>query len=432
MHHFIAIVVGLLLPFLLKSQNSTELTIGDKLPFIEIMNTVNYPKASIKFSDFKGKIVIIDFWGTYCGPCLATLFKLDSLQKKYNDKLQVITVTQFDTKEKVTNTINRYAKGRTMQLPVVVSDTQLVKYFPHQLVSHLVWIDENGIVKAITGGEYATEENLLSIISGQKNNWPIKKDIIGYDNSKPFLDFAQKEIVQPSFIYSSAFTGAMNNVSPPNGRSEDTVKKTATITFYNLSLLYFCKMAMDYPTGGKIKNPILVVRDSTRYLKKDNQYYSEWARKNLYCYSITLPITVSQKELQQIIKEDILRWLNILGIYVKKEERLVECLSLVRIIKDDKLLTSNQKDYKYELDEIANRKHLQYSSIVNLVEYLNAIDGLPRVIDDTGIAKDMKIDMQFKNNSFSDIQSLKKELSRYGLDIILYEKKDEVYVIIEK
>jgi thiol-disulfide isomerase/thioredoxin len=36
---------------------------------------------------FNGKLMILDFWATWCGACISKFPKLDSLQKKYADKL---------------------------------------------------------------------------------------------------------------------------------------------------------------------------------------------------------------------------------------------------------------------------------------------------------------------------------------------------------
>ena len=59
----------------------------------------------IYLSDFQGKVVLIDFWETWCGPCLMVFPAMDSLRKEYNDDFEVIAVntlnadTKFDVEE---------------------------------------------------------------------------------------------------------------------------------------------------------------------------------------------------------------------------------------------------------------------------------------------------------------------------------------------
>ena len=43
-------------------------------------------------SDFGGKIVIINFWATYCGPCIAELPEFDKFQKEHAEDVQVIAL----------------------------------------------------------------------------------------------------------------------------------------------------------------------------------------------------------------------------------------------------------------------------------------------------------------------------------------------------
>lgn len=43
-----------------------KLTVGDVMPDITFNNLVNYKSSSAKLSDFKGKLVILDFWATTC------------------------------------------------------------------------------------------------------------------------------------------------------------------------------------------------------------------------------------------------------------------------------------------------------------------------------------------------------------------------------
>ena len=43
-------------------------------------------------ADFKGKVVLIDFWETWCGPCLQVFPAMDSLQNEYPDDFVVVAV----------------------------------------------------------------------------------------------------------------------------------------------------------------------------------------------------------------------------------------------------------------------------------------------------------------------------------------------------
>jgi thiol-disulfide isomerase/thioredoxin len=59
-------------------------------PFEE-MSWTRFDGAEQRLGDLKGKVVILDFWATYCPPCIEEIPHLKALQEKYgNDKLQVI------------------------------------------------------------------------------------------------------------------------------------------------------------------------------------------------------------------------------------------------------------------------------------------------------------------------------------------------------
>lgn len=56
---------------------------------------------TFEFNTLKGKYVLIDFWGTWCGPCIAEMPKVKEYQEKYKAKLTVLGVNQGDSKEKM-------------------------------------------------------------------------------------------------------------------------------------------------------------------------------------------------------------------------------------------------------------------------------------------------------------------------------------------
>ncbi|MGB4400563.1 MAG: TlpA disulfide reductase family protein, partial [Daejeonella sp.] len=72
---------------------TAALKIGDKVPDVTINNISNYKSTSAKLSDFKGKLLILDFWATWCAPCIAMIPKMDSLEKAFEGKVAFLSVT---------------------------------------------------------------------------------------------------------------------------------------------------------------------------------------------------------------------------------------------------------------------------------------------------------------------------------------------------
>ena len=61
---------------------------GKPAPKLELTQWLNTKGG--KAPDTKGKIVVLDFWATWCGPCIASIPKTNKLRKKYADKGVVI------------------------------------------------------------------------------------------------------------------------------------------------------------------------------------------------------------------------------------------------------------------------------------------------------------------------------------------------------
>lgn len=74
---------------------------GKIMPNFSTNATVN--GETFVLNDLRGKYVLIDFWGTWCAPCIAEMPTVKEYQGKYADKLVVVGVNNGDTIEKIKN-----------------------------------------------------------------------------------------------------------------------------------------------------------------------------------------------------------------------------------------------------------------------------------------------------------------------------------------
>lgn len=87
-----------------KNRDAITAMQGKPAPALAVTNWLN--SKPLTLADFKGKIVVIDFWATWCGPCLASIPHSNELQKKYADKgVVIIAVCAPNGGEKMAATV---------------------------------------------------------------------------------------------------------------------------------------------------------------------------------------------------------------------------------------------------------------------------------------------------------------------------------------
>jgi cytochrome c biogenesis protein CcmG/thiol:disulfide interchange protein DsbE len=102
---------------------------------------------TVQLSDFKGKVVILDFWATWCPPCRAEIPDFIALQNQYKDKGLVVVGVSLD--QAGVGAVAAFAKAKGMNYPVVLGTEDVTgAYGDIQAIPTTFVIDRSGKVVA--------------------------------------------------------------------------------------------------------------------------------------------------------------------------------------------------------------------------------------------------------------------------------------------
>jgi len=127
-------------------------TVGKAAPDFELQNLDG---QSISLSDFKGKPVLINFWATWCRPCVFEMPYLQEIHDEWSGKgLVVLAINRGESSSKV----EQFLQSNNLSLPVlldtraVVSQKYNIRWFPTTF-----FIDKDGIIQEKIIGRFTSK-----------------------------------------------------------------------------------------------------------------------------------------------------------------------------------------------------------------------------------------------------------------------------------
>lgn len=156
-----SVVLALLLVWLAPGLNDEHIDpadaalVGRPAPLGFTLKDMN--GVDVKLESFRGKVILLNFWATWCGPCVTEIPWLVHLQKTYKDDVVVLGVSIDDTAED----LKPYARKMAMNYPVLVGverqDLQDA-YGPLFGIPVSVFVDRNGTIARRHSGIASQEQ----------------------------------------------------------------------------------------------------------------------------------------------------------------------------------------------------------------------------------------------------------------------------------
>ncbi len=402
------------------------LKIGEPLPekiWSTPLQLVNHPEKIITLNQDKDKLILLDFWATWCSSCLVNFSKMEELQKQFGDKIKILAVT--DQSRVVLEKFFASTNGKRYDKTISVADDKMFhQLFPHKGVPYIVWI-KNGKLLNTTDADQITATVISEIIENKQSSL---QTVIQIDKTRPLLLSENYDTEKNTELQSYAFfsKGRIRALDYGTWFHRDK-GKTYGRQFTNKSLMEIYS-SIGYELFEQKGDVLSVKRMLNAIQQPENiDFNTNITNKetDAKLYSIDFIVPKAQSD---SLYSKMLRFINENTPYkVSLEKRVTHCLVLKRTSGKDKLATKGG----ILIDGFLKTPSvLQNTTLAYMISALNANNNttsLP-IIDETGYKG--KVDLRFSN--VKDLKTLQKELAQYDLALEQIERPLLMLVIKDK
>jgi thiol-disulfide isomerase/thioredoxin len=364
-----------------------KLTIGEKAPKINITDYVlNVPKDR----NLNNKFIVLEFWATWCAPCLKAVPHLNELQNKYKKRKDLMFLSITNEKpEKIKRTIDK-VKFET----IVVCDEskETDKNFKITGIPQTILIDNKGVLKWIGHPMDLNEEIINNLLKGKEIINNPKEDVIVESSDVTFEKSIEESKVDEMFQdflkdKATSFKFILDPADKSDSKMEIDMISRGVFVSTNVDLNTILSKITN-------KQPSHIILSEELDSKKFNLFYKNKSLNDIDSH-------------YKSIKENLLQNLNLIE---KIDKRKFEAFEL-RLIDKTKLQFSEKdinESHNSNDDNLFTISNLPIKILIKELIYNYKIN----VFDETGIKENLDFLIKIEN-----IDSLKKQLLDYGLEL---------------
>jgi thiol-disulfide isomerase/thioredoxin len=436
-----------------------QLKIGEEIPNLPLENLYNYKGKEKSLHDFKGKVLILDFWATWCTPCISAFPKMEELKKKFNNEIAILPVTS-DDKSKVEPLLINIKKDVGMDLFSVISDQKIKRLFNFQFIPHYVIIGKDGKYLTDATIEEINEQNLALLLKNENGQFATKKTkVTRYDYDKPLfnqyisltedLSPVDRKVEMKDIIVRSTLSKKMEGVYGPyminNGRVLMPNVSIDNILGHLFGIAQeggerLSKYFYYLPHNRKIwevKNKDLLGYSSiyiNSLIAKNDPDWRSFFDAHKFCYEMMADDSVGKQQMAKMAINDInFKLKQMYNLSSSIEKRRIKCLVLRRTSEQDRIgATSNDseststtlKNNVYD----AKIKNQNYRLFLLQLVTLSLSNIVNPIIDETGFPYDKIVDIQL-TGKMTDWKSVNNALQKYDLTLEEAERIIDMIII---